>query len=625
MRLLWLLICFLSFAKSVMAIELEEIKVFDTYLDSGLNDAYANVEVIDYETIKKLKPTDTIDLLNYINGVDIRMYDKKHVSIDMGGFGAENGGLNNVIMVNGVRLNLSDMSNPDLTMIPVENIERIEVYHGGNSVLFGDRAVGGVINIVTKKPLKSGFYTKAEAGSYDMSRFYANGSYATESMFFTLSGDKFYTDSYRNNSELKIGSSSFETGYFGEKFEINIFGIYTDSTYGLPGGLSLDDIDKYGREYSRFPNDGGHDFEYIYGGKLKIYLPFGEFTIKTDYRDRHRDYTFWSSDYTDDLKYFDFRPMLNINVNKGDYKNQLKIGFDYDNYLVKNQSSWNNSTLRRRMFGYYFYDVVEILNFRLEGGYRYQRLKDNNKILGLKQTYNVEAFDIVLSYLFNKKHRFYIKYDKSFRFPTTDEKFEWSGYNSLVEPQINKTYELGIKGNFSKRIYYGLRGCYQNSGDQILYDDTIWHNINMDTKRQGVTANLGYNDKKFILDIKYSYTKAEIDEGDNKGNELPLLPKYQLKSIIGYKFDLGVGIYFMSKYYSKMYMGSDFDNSNDRLDDYWIHDLKVDYTQTFKIGEISVYGKINNIFNKKYYDFAYVGSYYPAPERNYMVGLSYKF
>jgi len=49
-----------------------------------------------------------------------------------------------------MRLNATDMSGVDLSTIPVDSIERVEVYHGGNSVLFGDRAIGGVINIITK-------------------------------------------------------------------------------------------------------------------------------------------------------------------------------------------------------------------------------------------------------------------------------------------------------------------------------------------------------------------------------------------------------------------------------------------------------------------------------------------
>jgi len=41
-----------------------------------------------------------------------------------------------------MKLNTVDMSGVDLSTIPVDAIERVEVYHGGNSVLFGDRASG---------------------------------------------------------------------------------------------------------------------------------------------------------------------------------------------------------------------------------------------------------------------------------------------------------------------------------------------------------------------------------------------------------------------------------------------------------------------------------------------------
>ncbi len=90
----------------------------------------------------------------------------KTASVDIRGFG-ETGALNTFVLVDGRRVNEIDLSGVDWTQIPLDQMERIEIVRGSGSVLYGDNAVGGVINIITKKPEKP-FSAKAEVvgGSY---------------------------------------------------------------------------------------------------------------------------------------------------------------------------------------------------------------------------------------------------------------------------------------------------------------------------------------------------------------------------------------------------------------------------------------------------------------------------
>ena len=70
--------------------------------------------------------------------------------LDLRGFGT-NSSQNMVIVVDGVRLSENELSNAILSTIPVDSVDRIEITRGGASVLYGDGATGGVINIVTKR------------------------------------------------------------------------------------------------------------------------------------------------------------------------------------------------------------------------------------------------------------------------------------------------------------------------------------------------------------------------------------------------------------------------------------------------------------------------------------------
>ena len=74
-------------------------------------------------------------------------------SVDIRGFG-ETGALNTLVLVDGRRVNEIDLSGVDWSQIPLDQVERIEIVRGPGSVLYGDNAVGGVINIITKRPEK---------------------------------------------------------------------------------------------------------------------------------------------------------------------------------------------------------------------------------------------------------------------------------------------------------------------------------------------------------------------------------------------------------------------------------------------------------------------------------------
>ena len=78
-------------------------------------------------------------------------------ALDLRGFGT-NGAQNMVVMVDGVRLNENELANAVLSTIPIDTVERIEIQRGGSSVLYGEGATGGVIQIFTRRATSQGLH-----------------------------------------------------------------------------------------------------------------------------------------------------------------------------------------------------------------------------------------------------------------------------------------------------------------------------------------------------------------------------------------------------------------------------------------------------------------------------------
>jgi iron complex outermembrane receptor protein len=110
-----------------------------------------------------------------------------------------------VIVLDGVRLSENELSNAILSTIPIDSVERIEITRGGASVLYGDGATGGVVNIVTRRPVK--FSRRGtmfvEGGQFGAGELRLSGAHAWEGFAADATLDTQRTDNYRDNNVFK--------------------------------------------------------------------------------------------------------------------------------------------------------------------------------------------------------------------------------------------------------------------------------------------------------------------------------------------------------------------------------------------------------------------------------------
>src|SRR5262245_41948197 len=204
--------------------------------------------VITAEDIAHSPSNNLPDILAQVPGVQLTSLFGSAVngvktSVDLRGFGAF-ATANTLILINGRRLNDIDMAAVDLSTIPLNSIERIEIIRGNSgAVLYGDYAVGGVINIVTKSGVGGppvAIRGEAGVGSFNtkMANVSASTNYGPWSTSFY--GNGFKSDGYRDNNAVDQKNGIASVNYTTPDLK----GFFTvtgdDRKLGLPGSRIVD-------------------------------------------------------------------------------------------------------------------------------------------------------------------------------------------------------------------------------------------------------------------------------------------------------------------------------------------------------------------------------------------------
>jgi vitamin B12 transporter len=153
-----------------------EVVVTATRVPTPLDEVLAPVVLIDRATIERSNAGDTADLLRFHAGLEIARNGGPGQPTSMFIRGAESN--HTLVLVDGVRINPGTIGLPALQNISPDMIERIEVVKGPRSTLWGSDAIGGVVNIVTRRGARDGWVAEAGYGDYDTRRASLNGGVA---------------------------------------------------------------------------------------------------------------------------------------------------------------------------------------------------------------------------------------------------------------------------------------------------------------------------------------------------------------------------------------------------------------------------------------------------------------
>ncbi|MGL5202415.1 TonB-dependent receptor [Cetobacterium sp.] len=604
-------------------IKLEESVITSENSSATIADIPKNITVLTAEEIEQRGAKTVAEALKLVSSVTVKEMGGADAAFDMRGQGAT-AKSNVVVLVDGAPINSIDLSGYKTSSIPVDNIERIEVIPSGGSVLYGDGAIGGTINIVTKQPKNKKNYgsLNSEIGSYGLKKQQAiYGTKINDKLSLELDYLKKEKDGYRDYAKDDLESFGLRSRYKLSEGEFGFRYNYSNTEFRAPGSLTREEVD--GDRTQSNPkawrvdgktekNDFVGDYVYNIDSDLEFKL-LGTYT--------HERYSSNGSNYKTEIKYL--KPQLKYSYLDESY---VVVGGDiYKGHTT--DFAYGNGKAEKDSLGGFLINSYTIDKFRFTQGYRRQNIEYNG-IDKKKNPYNKkfkeDAVELTGSYLYSDSGSTYVSYTTGFRAPNTDEIRAWDGE---YKPQRTETYEIGIK-DYIGNTYVSTSVFYIETENEIFYgkndltEEKSNRNLDGMSKRKGIEFSLEHYFDKLTISESLTYMETEFKDG----KDIPGVPNIKGVLNLNYKFNDKLTLNNSWEYYGKMYANGDEENLGSKVDNYILSGVSFSYD--FKDGLIVSAG-VNNLFNEKYYD--YVGyssgklSYYPAAERNYYLGVKYSF
>jgi iron complex outermembrane receptor protein len=592
-------------------------------------------------------------------------------SVDLRGFGAF-ATSNSLVLINGRRLNDIDMAGVDFSTIPRDSIERIEITRGNSgAVLYGDNAVGGVINIVLKNGVGGPpVAIRGEAGVGSFNQRMASVSAATNFGPWSTSfyGNGIKSDGYRENNALDQRNGVGNINYTTPDLKAFVTVTGDDQKLGLPGGRIVDPsigVNELvtARTAAATPFDyGNQQGKSATAGFTKTLMNGVDLIVDGGVRKKDTQSGFFgtvpfaspfpsfSSTFNDAaLQTWSITPRLSVKNSIFGMPSAILTGIDYyDATFHQERGAFKGvppghtyDLSQQTLAGYWQHTLGLLPTTDFSYGARIQ-----NTRLSARDRYNPDAPDCALffncsaqafpldsnetqyalhaglEHRFNNVFSLFGRAARAFRTPNVDERVSSGpafGPPPFFDPipgnfQLKTQTSQDIEGGF--RIKSG--GFQMQSSiygmdleNEIHFNPALFFNVNLDpTRRYGseTSASLRVSDS-VLLRGGVAYTRAVFREGPFAGNDVPLVSRYTASGGVTWNIwkDYVVADATV-RAWSERFMDNDQNNTQRRIPADATVDLRLSGAYEHFFWSVSV----NNLFNALYYDYAIASTFTPG-------------
>lgn len=640
---------------------LDAVVVTATSLDGRLRDVPHGISVINAEDIERSTAVNLPDLLSREAGVSLRSYygGRSNAGIDIRGMG-ETAGSNVLVLLDGVPLNEVDMSGADLGALDLSQIERIEILRGGGAVRWGNGAVGGVVNILTRGPRREGAEGSAglTLGSYGRRELRGRAALSNKAWSLGLVASNYASNGWRENAGERGRDASFNLAWtpdgLGPLEEVYLRGSHHRDRYGMPGPVPLEDFRAGDAERRRatYPDDhSGSDVSRLTFGTHADFGAAGRLQWQLTGRERSNRYFFGfdpqqpssrQGGLIDSSRHeWDLRHTVDFQALGG--QQQLQVGtFGRHGALTRQDGGLELPGVfvsRKRGQvdeGGWFAETRWVFGpLQLQGGVRRNRFEsrlfqdsyaatDWQQDTAYAGNWVGRAAELGATLKLAKEHTLFASLSRHFRGPNIDE---LAFASDDLHPQQGRTSELGWRFEPGPRVQLSLTGFEIVNRDEIYYGvdpvalTSYNRNYERRTRRTGGEAGLKLVPlKDLVLRFSAGYVKPRF-VGDDSG-DIPLVPRTTLAAELDWALREDMNLVFSVRRTGSRRDGLDTAGSPlAPLPAYTVCDIGW----RWRWKQLDLSAGINNLFDRSYSTLGYYETYYPMPGRNWTVSASWRF
>ena len=574
-------------ADSLKVYYLEDVVVTAKKSKAKLRDCSASISLLNKIDIEGSNSSNAIDVLNYLPGVFIhKTGDFGRADIAIRGIGSQ--GRRIAVLIDGKPQKMSLFGCAVTHSLPLSNAERVELVRGPSSALYGSDALGGVVNIITRKGKDAQTDYTFSYGSFDT---YVNRLRVGAD----LKDFNFYATADKRKSSGHVDNS----GYEGEEYSLNMGYLFTEK---MNGGFSA----RYfkGHKEEPLPSAAGtwNDYERA-GASLDLESKFSE-----DWKGEVSFYSNWGEHiFSDGWHSKDLTYGLDLQVNGAlSGNNNLIVGSGWRHLngkrLSQPEGEWN-----REQFSVFLQDEQSFLQrLLLSLGGRY----DHDGISG--DGFSAHS-GVVLDLFSNTLFR--LSVNQGFRYPQINELYLFPSSNKELKSEKVWNCEAGMNQKLFSGLSLDLTGFIMGGENLIEVGanpspppNYLFQNIGK-FNFKGVEAGARLEEDKLNGQVYYSHLDTQGKTQGRPEDKLSL--KIRFNSVKG---SLSLDGQYVWNYYAR-------DHHQGKLDEFFVLNSKLSYKIT---SYLEIFAGVENILDEPYQVYVDLPSgsgVYQMPQRSFSVGF----
>ena len=618
------------------------------------------VYVITTQDIQRTQPSTVQEAIRQVPGVVL--YDQNgnrfQPIVDLRGFNGQPNPTTSVF-VDGVRVNEPDSNAVNFDLIPIGDVERIEVLPGAQAV-FGRNALGGVINIITKRGAKTPQTTIESAlGSFNHYRVSASTSGPLQNFDYALGLSLDRESGFRDFSDGRVSRATGRLGYRpSEATDLSLGYTYVNDRLEQASTLKLSELAQNRNQVINPGSVYANELSSVtFQGKQKLDWGFSlagnSFYRQTSQELRNIGRTSVSRGINDTNSTGGALQLTHEGRVWGRL-NRLSIGGEI-------QRSGVNSALNGS-FGLFPFSSKRLIDEDALGVFA-QETFDLTSQVSLTGAVRYDStklrFEDEITPANNGRKRFqratpragiaytpwsvltlYGNFGEGFRIPTTDELFAFGvgSSNPDLRPVTSRTFEVGLRSRPVGWLETTAAVFLTDVKDEIIFDPTVppfGQNRNSPkSRRQG--AELGvklHPHERVDVLLNYTFTDARFRTGAvlstgpvEKGDRVPLVPRHRVNGTVTFRPLAGMELSLNGQYVSRQFLLNDESNTSFfQIQDAFILNASASYTWK----QFGWWIQGSNLTGKKYETFGILSAgdifLMPAAGINVLAGMTIRF